>query len=273
LPRLFGAFSLVAIAIAFWYGGIGPGLLAVLLSSFAFYFFLFPVTEIRGPGWQSFLVIYAVLGGLAGWFSASRRRAERLLAEARDGLERRAAERTRELAQANEELKSTEDALRHSEDYLRLVIDTVPALIHTGRPDGYLDYFNRRWLDYVGLPLEGVAGWKWTEVNHPDDVAATLENWRGSIATGEPLRIGRGSGSDALDVIAAIRGEAGGSGDVRSGFTWSHRHGRIRQLSSSSPRRTRRPHGVPASGVMRRWYGLTYRRAYAASSRANPPQR
>jgi PAS domain S-box-containing protein len=187
LPRLFGGFSLVAIAIAFWYGGTGPGLLAVLLSSLAFYFFLFPVTEVRGPGWQSFLVVYTVFAGLAGWFSASRRRAERLLAEARDSLEKRVAERTSELARANEELKSTENALRQSEDHLRLVIDTVPALIHTGRPDGYLDYFNRRWLDYVGLPLEEVAGWKWTEVNHPDDVVATVEKWRRSIATGKPF--------------------------------------------------------------------------------------
>jgi hypothetical protein len=30
-----------------------------------------------------------------------------------------------------------------AEDALRLVIDTTPALIHTGRPDGYLDYFNQ----------------------------------------------------------------------------------------------------------------------------------
>jgi len=135
LPRLFGVFSFAAIAIVFWYGGTGPGLLTVVLSSLAFSFFLFPVSEVRGPGWQSFLVVYAMFGGLVGWFSASRRRAERLLAEARDNLERRVAERTGELARTNEELQ-------RSEEHLRLVIDTVPALIHTGRPDGYLDYFN-----------------------------------------------------------------------------------------------------------------------------------
>ena len=180
LPRLFGVFSLAAIAVAFWYGGTGPGLLAVLLSTLAFSSFLFPVREVRGPGWESFLAIYAIFGGLVGWFSASRHRAERLLAEARDSLDKRVAERTSELARAEQEL-------RRGEEHLRLVIDTVPALIHTGRPDGYLDYFNRRWLDYVGLPLGEVAGWKWTEVNHPDDVSATVGEWRRSIATGEPF--------------------------------------------------------------------------------------
>ena len=34
---------------------------------------------------------------------------------------------------------------------LRALIDSLPALIHTGRPDGYLDFFNQRWLDFVGL--------------------------------------------------------------------------------------------------------------------------
>ncbi len=38
--------------------------------------------------------------------------------------------------------EQAQQELRRSEEHLRLVIDTVPALIHTGRPDGYLDYFN-----------------------------------------------------------------------------------------------------------------------------------
>jgi len=45
---------------------------------------------------------------------------------------------------------------------LREVIDSSPALIHTARPDGYLDFFNRTWLDFVGQPLKCLLGWKWT---------------------------------------------------------------------------------------------------------------
>lgn len=84
------------------------------------------------------------------------------------------------------ELKEAEDALRRSEDRLRLVIDTVPALIHTGLPDGQLDFFNQRWLDFVGLSLENLSGWKWTAAIHPEDVAAMVERWRAALATGEP---------------------------------------------------------------------------------------
>jgi PAS domain S-box-containing protein len=73
-----------------------------------------------------------------------------------------------------------------SKQWLR-IIDSVPSLIHTGRPDGYLDYFNQRWLDYLGGPMEGLLGWKWTAAIHPEDVEAIVTRWRSSISTGEPF--------------------------------------------------------------------------------------
>src|SRR5258707_2168691 len=126
-------------------------------------------------------------------------------------LEQRVSERTRELSEANEELrreigerKAAEDALRRSEDRLRLVIDTVPALIHTGLSDGQLDFFNQRWLDFVGLSLEDLSGWKWTAAIHPEDLAAMVEGWRAALATGEPYeheaRVRRADGEYRLMV-------------------------------------------------------------------------
>jgi len=70
---------------------------------------------------------------------------------------------------------------------LQLLVDSVPALIHTGLPDGYLDFFNQSWLRYVGLSLEDLQGWKWTAAIHPEDSAATLERWRASLTSGEPF--------------------------------------------------------------------------------------
>ena len=94
--------------------------------------------------------------------------------------------------QAEEKLRSSEAHLiealadvKKSEDRLRRVVDSIPALIHTARPDGYLDYFNRRWLEYLGVTLEKVAGWNWTAFVHPGDVEGILATWRGCLATGE----------------------------------------------------------------------------------------
>jgi len=69
----------------------------------------------------------------------------------------------------------------------QLLLDSIPALIHSGLPNGDLDYFNQAWLNYVGLGFEDLQGWKWMAALHPDDVAAMVERRRASLATGEPF--------------------------------------------------------------------------------------
>jgi PAS domain S-box-containing protein len=76
---------------------------------------------------------------------------------------------------------------RRSEEHLRLVIDTTPAMIHSARPNGYLDFFNKRWLEYLGVSLDDLLGWRWTSVIHPDDFAQLVDRWRTSLATGKPF--------------------------------------------------------------------------------------
>ena len=60
-------------------------------------------------------------------------------------------------------MDSVKEQSSRFEDRLRRIVDTTPALIHTGRPDGYLDYFNRGWLDFLGKSLEDVCGWRCTK--------------------------------------------------------------------------------------------------------------
>jgi PAS domain S-box-containing protein len=76
-----------------------------------------------------------------------------------------------------------------TENELRRAVDTTPAFIHTARPDGYLDYFNRGWLDFLGKSLEDVCGWRWTESVHPEDVAGIVQQWHAALASGEPFEI------------------------------------------------------------------------------------
>ena len=72
---------------------------------------------------------------------------------------------------------------------LRQILDSSPALIHTGMPDGSLDFFNRTWCEFVGKPVEELNGWGWTSCVHPDDIGVLLEKWRESVVTGNPLEI------------------------------------------------------------------------------------
>jgi PAS domain S-box-containing protein len=80
----------------------------------------------------------------------------------------------------NDQSTATENALRHA-------VDTTPAFIHTARPDGYLDYFNRRWLALLGKSLEDVCGWRWTDSVHTEDIGGIVQKWRVALASGEPM--------------------------------------------------------------------------------------
>jgi PAS domain S-box-containing protein len=68
---------------------------------------------------------------------------------------------------------------------IQLLVDSIPALIHTSRPDGYLDYFNKPWLEYLGVTLDKMAGWNWTAFIHPEDLDGIVAKWRASLASGE----------------------------------------------------------------------------------------
>jgi PAS domain S-box-containing protein len=68
---------------------------------------------------------------------------------------------------------------------VQVLVDSIPALIHTARPDGYLDYFNKPWLEYLGVTLDKVAGWNWTAYIHPEDIEGIVAKWRTCLATGE----------------------------------------------------------------------------------------
>src|SRR5580700_1327243 len=72
---------------------------------------------------------------------------------------------------------------------LRLITDSTPAMICSCLPDGSADFFNRRWLEYLNLPLEEISGWGWTSVIHPEDLEDLVNKWRSSLATGEPLEV------------------------------------------------------------------------------------
>src|SRR5258708_4247566 len=65
-------------------------------------------------------------------------------------------------------------AAKEAADKVRLIIDTVPGLLWTARPDGAIDFISQRWLEYTGLTLEQGLGWGWESAYHSDDLEQVL---------------------------------------------------------------------------------------------------
>jgi PAS domain S-box-containing protein len=78
---------------------------------------------------------------------------------------------------------------KEAEEKVRLIINTVPGLLWTARPDGWVDFLNQRWLDYTGMTLERGLGWAWQPGYHPDDLGNLLNKWRAAVAERKPLEV------------------------------------------------------------------------------------
>jgi len=54
-------------------------------------------------------------------------------------------------------------------DYFRILADFAPVMIWLAAPDRSCVYFNPRWLEFTGRPLEDELGHGWVQSLHPED--------------------------------------------------------------------------------------------------------
>lgn len=98
---------LAAIGLAAWFGGPGPGLVAVALATAAFDYYFIPPAD----SWRlerkdiPTIVVFTLSALFFYWVSTARRHAEAALRRAHDEMEAAVVQRTADLAQANEQLQ------------------------------------------------------------------------------------------------------------------------------------------------------------------------
>src|SRR5258708_1268161 len=82
-------------------------------------------------------------------------------------------------------VNEAEEGLPESEDRLRLIIDTIPAMAWTVRPDGVVDFIHERWRSYTGMSLEEELE-EHKRVVHPEDRPRVMEKWLADVDAGVP---------------------------------------------------------------------------------------
>jgi PAS domain S-box-containing protein len=121
------------------------------------------------------------------------------------------------------ERKWAERKLQESERNLRLFMETIPQMLWSAAPDGAIDYYNQRVLDYTGLSMHELRGAGWIKPIHPDERDAMTKVWMAAVAEGVPFKF-------------EFRGRRGADGMYR----WC--------VSSALPLRDR-------EGRILKWYG------------------
>ncbi|QDT53620.1 Autoinducer 2 sensor kinase/phosphatase LuxQ [Caulifigura coniformis] len=87
------------------------------------------------------------------------------------------------------ERKAIEQALFESEKAFRELADSMPQIVWMARPDGSVEYFNRRWYEFTGEPDAVASRELRLGVVHPDDRARAQAAWDTAVRTEAPLQV------------------------------------------------------------------------------------
>jgi PAS domain S-box-containing protein len=144
----------IAVMAAAWWGGLGPGILATLLSTFLGILFIVPPAnslEIVSLADAVNATIFVFLGLSISFLCDALHRARR----------------------------------SEAEKQFHTLADTIAQLVWMARPDGYRFWFNQRWYDYSGLTLEQLLGDGWQTVCDTAELPRVLKSWHAALAKGE----------------------------------------------------------------------------------------
>ena len=143
---------------------------------------------------------------------------------------------------------------RRSELRFRSLMDALPQCVWVARSDLTFYYWNKRAVDYIGLPASvAVSAERLFEFVHPDDLATIRSEWQ---AGHQPATLGRGPGSPAapcrrrVPMVPDARSSAArriGKNNRLDRRRYRHRYG----ASGVGRSRGRQPHegGIPRDGV------------------------
>lgn len=177
--------AMAAIVASAAYGGFGPGALTTALCAFGMNWFLsesrHPLATVRANEMIR-IELLTVVGFAVSLLGGRVRRARARVAALAETLARHNVA----LDAKNRQIAAQAARLMAAEAEFRAMAENIPQLAWMARPDGWFDWFNQRWYAYTGTTLEGMQGWGWRAVHHPDHVDRVVAGIQRSWDTGEP---------------------------------------------------------------------------------------
>ena len=99
-------------------------------------------------------------------------------------LEKRVAERTKELELKALDLQKLNSNLAQKNQELDAIVQTAPDIIFSRQANGSRDYISSRFYEFTGAAVGTAVGLGWMEYVHPEDKPSTLGHWLRCVEAG-----------------------------------------------------------------------------------------
>ena len=98
--------------------------------------------------------------------------------------------KTRQLEALNQELELRVDErtrqLKESEQQFRTLANSIPQLAWMADSNGKIFWYNQRWYDFTGMPVDDGTGPDWKQILHPGHADRVVASMQRSWQTGAP---------------------------------------------------------------------------------------
>lgn len=84
--------------------------------------------------------------------------------------------------------KMAEAAAIESDAAFHSLAETMPHMVWSSNAEGAVDYMTSRMVEFSGRSMEGLLGWGWMELVHPDDVPVAQADWEAAATAAAPYR-------------------------------------------------------------------------------------
>lgn len=79
----------------------------------------------------------------------------------------------------------TEAALHQSNLRFHIITESIPQIVWSTDANGRHDYYNHRWMEFTGIPVEVMGPGTWKTLIHPEDSPTVMADWRECLSNGE----------------------------------------------------------------------------------------
>jgi PAS domain S-box-containing protein len=72
---------------------------------------------------------------------------------------------------------------------LGAIVESIPHMVWTARPDGFVDYLNGSSRERTGMGPDERCGWEWVQLVHPEDAPRAQASWHRATANAAPYEV------------------------------------------------------------------------------------